>query len=106
MSTDPPTVASDKLPDLVRQIIAEVLMVPREQVRPDSALIADLGAESLDFLDLLFRLEEALGKKMPPDRWDEFARTKAPEGDFGTVITTDVMLEFARRESKRDSERE
>ncbi len=99
MSTDTPAVTSDKLPDLVSHIIAEVLMVPREKVRPDSALIADLGAESLDFLDLLFRLEEALGKEFPPDRWDAFVRAKAPEGDFGTAITTDVVCEFAGQEA-------
>jgi len=99
MSADKPVVALDGLANLVSQIIAEVLMVPRQEVRPESVLVADLGAESLDFLDLLFRLEEALGRKIPPDRWEEFLRAKAPDGDFATAVTTDVVLEFARREA-------
>ena len=101
MPADPSLVTFEKLPDFVGQMIAEVLMVPREQVRPDSALIDDLGAESLDFLDLVFRIEEALGKTIPVDRWNEFVRTKVPDGDFGPMITTDTVLEFARQEAMR-----
>lgn len=100
MSADPSLLTSDELPDVVSQIIAEVLMVPRERVRAESALIDELGAESLDFLDLVFRLEEALAKTIPVDRWYAFVKARAADGRFGPAITTDWVVEFARREAR------
>jgi acyl carrier protein len=98
MSADPSPLTPDELPDVVSQVIADVLMVPRERVRADSALIEDLGAESLDFLDLVFRLEEALATSIPVERWYEFVRARAADGGFGPSITTDWVIAFARRE--------
>lgn len=48
----------------VRRIVAEALDRPEAEVRPSSSLIDDLGAESIDFLDLVFRLESAFGIKI------------------------------------------
>jgi acyl carrier protein len=51
-------------PELVRRVIEEVaasLGVDPADVGPDDSLILDLGADSLDLLDLVFRLEEAFG---------------------------------------------
>ena len=54
----------------VRRIVAEALDRPEEEVRPSASLIDDLGAESIDFLDLVFRLESAFGIKIPEeDLW-------------------------------------
>mgnify|MGYP001184040366 CR=1 FL=1 len=44
----------------VRSIIADVLVIEEEDITPDSRLIADLGAESIDFLDLVFQFLEFL----------------------------------------------
>ena len=41
----------------VQKIIAEVLRIPQDQVTPNSLLGEDLGAESLDFVDIQFQLE-------------------------------------------------
>ena len=49
----------------VIEIVAAVLGVERSEVTPYSSLIDDLGAESIDFLDLVFRLESAFGIKIP-----------------------------------------
>ena len=98
MSADPSQVARAQLPALVRDIIAEVLMVDPEEVRPDTALVRDLGAESLDFLDLLFRLEECLGRTIPPERWSDYVRDRTRGEDIASAITTQSVLEFAERE--------
>ena len=37
----------------------DALMVDEEEVKPEASLINDLGAESIDFLDITFRLEKA-----------------------------------------------
>jgi acyl carrier protein len=98
MPADPSPVARAQLPALVRDIIAEVLMVAPEEVRPDTALVRDLGAESLDFLDLLFRLEESLGRTIPPERWNDYVRDRTRGEDLATAITAQLVLEFAERE--------
>jgi acyl carrier protein len=43
----------------------EALGLDEDEVEPDSTVIDDLGAESLDFLDIAFRLERAFGVKVP-----------------------------------------
>lgn len=45
----------------VRSIVANALDVPIERVREYSSLINDLGAESIDFIDIVFRLESEFG---------------------------------------------
>lgn len=45
----------------VQTIIAEVLRIPVAEVTPDSLVGQDLGAESLDFVDIQFRLETEYG---------------------------------------------
>jgi acyl carrier protein len=98
---DPALVAPEAIPDLVRRIVAEVLMVPREKVGPQTALVAELGAESIDFLDLVFRLEQELGRKIPVARWGSFVEERLAGQDLTQAITTDVFREFAEREAAR-----
>ena len=99
MPGDPAVLSSGALDALLRQIIADVLVVPLERVQPETALGADLGAESIDYLDLLFRLEEALGKPVQPSRWAEFLRRRLPGGNFGVSITVAIVREFAEQEA-------
>ena len=47
----------------VRKVIAESLCVELEEVSTSALLIKDLGAESIDFLDIMFRLEKEFGIK-------------------------------------------
>ncbi len=42
----------------VKEIIVDVLVIDEDKVQANSRLIADLGAESIDFLDLVFQLEK------------------------------------------------
>ncbi len=97
MPGDPPLLSEAALDALVRQTIADVLVVPLERVLPDARLSADLGAESIDYVDLVFRLEEALGRPAPPDRWTAFLRQRLPRGEYATAITTSVVREFAQQ---------
>lgn len=53
----------------VKQIVASALDVPLADVRNHSSLINDLGAESIDFIDIVFRLESAFGIEIPEDIW-------------------------------------
>jgi len=49
----------------VTNCLVEALGVDEEEVSIDSTLTGDLGAESIDFLDIVFRLEKTFGIKIP-----------------------------------------
>ncbi len=49
----------------VKESIVEALGVDEDEVVPTATLFEDLGAESLDLLDIVFRLEKAFGIKIP-----------------------------------------
>jgi acyl carrier protein len=66
----------------VAKIIADALGCDADDVKPDASLIDDLGAESIDFLDLVFRLERGFKVKIPRGKIVEDARGDLPESDF------------------------
>ena len=49
----------------IRTALVDALGVDEEEVTPDATLVGDLGAESIDWLDIVFRLERAFGIKIP-----------------------------------------
>ena len=49
----------------VSATLVEALNVDEEEITPNSTLQGDLGAESIDFLDIVFRLEREFGIKIP-----------------------------------------
>ena len=49
----------------VSATLVEALNVDEDDIKPTSTLQGDLGAESIDFLDIVFRLERELGIKIP-----------------------------------------
>jgi len=55
----------DEVFQKVRGVLVDALGVDDEEVTPEATLMGDLGAESIDFLDIVFRLEKAFGMKVP-----------------------------------------
>jgi acyl carrier protein len=49
----------------VAQVLIDVLNVDEDEITPGATLQGDLGAESIDFLDMVFRLEREFGIKIP-----------------------------------------
>jgi acyl carrier protein len=49
----------------VRETLVDALGVDEDEVTEDATLTGDLGAESIDFLDIMFRLEKAFNIKIP-----------------------------------------
>lgn len=49
----------------VQETLAGALAVDAADVKPESSLKHDLGAESIDFIDIIFRLEKAFNLKIP-----------------------------------------
>jgi acyl carrier protein len=55
----------DDVFEKVRETLEEALGVDADEVTPEATLTEDLGAESIDFLDIVFRLEKAFDIKIP-----------------------------------------
>lgn len=74
------------IPDTVRDIVAQALNANPAQVLPHASLIDDLGADSLDFLDIVFKLEVTFGIQITRGeieraaRGDMSAEAFAPDG--------------------------
>src|SRR5437763_4504054 len=49
----------------VSATLVEALNVDEDEIKPTATLQGDLGAESIDFLDIVFRLEREFGIKIP-----------------------------------------
>jgi len=49
----------------VKETLVDALGLEEDEVTPDATLTGDLGAESIDFLDIVFRLEKAFDIKIP-----------------------------------------
>ena len=72
--------SADNIFDQVRNTLIDALGVDDSEVTPDASLTRDLGAESIDFLDIVFRLEKAFDIKIP--RGDLFPENVLTDPDF------------------------
>ena len=55
----------DEIFQEVQEVLVDALGVDNDEVTSEATLMGDLGAESIDFLDIVFRLEKAFGIKIP-----------------------------------------
>jgi len=62
-----PTLSRQELLEKVRQTLVDALSVEEDEVKEAATLTGDLGAESIDFLDIVFRLEKAFNIKIPQE---------------------------------------
>ncbi len=68
--------------DRVRGVVAEALYLDAEEVQAKSNLMKDLGAESIDFLDIMFRLEKEFSIKLPKGDIERKARGDLSDAEF------------------------
>jgi len=59
------TIGRDEVFQTVQEVLVDALGVDDDEVTGEATLMGDLGAESIDFLDIVFRLEKAFGIKIP-----------------------------------------
>ena len=60
----PPT--KEEVFEKIQTALIDALGVDDDEVVPEATMVGDLGAESIDFLDIVFRLEKAFGIEIPP----------------------------------------
>jgi acyl carrier protein len=66
----------------IAETIADALGCDVEHIRPDASLIEDLGGESIDYLDIVFRLERGFKIKIPRGQIIEEVRGGLSEAEF------------------------
>lgn len=82
----------------LRPLIVEVTGRKPEEVRLESILVEDLGAESIDLVDLSFLIEEAFGITLETNGIEKAARARIPGGVFEKDgLLTEPALEEMRR---------
>jgi acyl carrier protein len=66
----------------VKEAVVGALGVDDDEVSPDSTLMDDLGAESIDLLDILFRIERSTGVKIQAGDLSEHIQGGVPDDEF------------------------
>jgi acyl carrier protein len=91
----------------VAETMADALGCDVDQVKLDVSLIEGLDAESIDFLDMVFRLERAFKVKIPRGKIIENARGDMPESEFEHkgVLTEAGLAQLKRYLSEIPPER-
>ena len=59
--------SDDEIFEKVQETLVDALGVDDDEVERSATLIGDLGAESIDFLDIVFKLEKSFGITIPRD---------------------------------------
>ena len=62
--------------DRVKKIVVEQLGVSEEQVTPDASFVDDLGADSLDTVELVMALEEEFNTEIPDEDAEKITTVK------------------------------
>ena len=82
---------NEEIFDKVREALVDALGVDDDEVTPDATLVGTLGAESIDFLDIVFRLEKTFGIEIPrAELFPEDILTNAEYVEDGRVTNTGV----------------
>ncbi len=68
------------LEDRVTEIIMEQLGVSREQIRPEASFIDDLGADSLDIVELVMAMEEEFDIEIPDEEAEKIQTIRDATG--------------------------
>jgi len=69
-------ISMSNIPEKVKGIIVEQLGVDEDQVTEDAAFVDDLGADSLDQVELVMALEEEFGLEIPDEDAEKITRVK------------------------------
>jgi len=85
----------DEIFEKVQEVLVDALGLDDDEVTQDATLMGDLGAESIDFLDIVFRLEKAFDIKVPREElFPAEAVLNNPEFVSGGKLTDKGLAEL------------
>lgn len=68
--------AEKSVEELVKEIIVEQLSVNESEVVPEASFVDDLGADSLDLVELIMVMEERFNKEIPDEDAEKLQTVK------------------------------
>src|SRR5207245_1297113 len=74
---------SDNIESAVHEAVQEALALDEDEVTSESTLMDDLEAESIDLLDILFRIEKSTGVKIEAADLGEYIQGGLTDDEFG-----------------------
>jgi acyl carrier protein len=86
--------SKEKVLEILRQIVIDALMVDPAQIVPEAKIYDDLGAESIDLVDMRFQIEQKLGLNIDPEEMFKSLGDNIDEYDFGERFTVGWFAEF------------
>jgi len=81
----------------VKDALVEALAVDEDDVTPDATLVGDLGAESIDILDIIYRMEKTFGIKIDQAEFVPSDILNSPEFKQGDKLTEAGIAELRKR---------
>ncbi len=87
----------DEIFERIREVLVDALGVDDEEVTESARLTGDLGAESIDFLDISFKLEQAFGFKIPQGELFPDGAAQDPQYVQDGKITAKGLEQLKRR---------
>jgi acyl carrier protein len=87
----------DEILSKVRTVLVDALAVDDDEVTPSASLINDLGAESIDFLDIVFKLEQAFGIKIAQGELFPEGVTQDPRYVKDAMVTPEGLAALKAR---------
>jgi acyl carrier protein len=94
----------EQILEQVKTVMVDALGVDDDEVTPEATLMGDLGAESIDFLDIVFRLEKAFGIKIArEDLFPAEALMNNPEFISNGKLTAKGIAELKARMPHTDT---
>ena len=93
------TATREDIDAAVKEAVVEALALDDDEVTPDATLMEDLGAESIDLLDILFRIERSTGVKIQASDLGEYIQGGIPDDEFSddNEIITDKGLDQLKK---------
>ena len=87
-----------KIFEKIVPLVREITGARKEQIKMESGLMMDLGAESIDLLDFSFLIEEEFGITIEADEFEKQSQARIPGGTYeNDGILTDLALEELKK---------
>jgi len=80
------TLLTDKEIAKVQDILIHQLQIKREQITPEARIMADLGADSLDMVEIAMKSEEEFGFTLPDDEAEKIATVDDLYDEVGKLL--------------------
>ncbi len=91
------SISHEEVFEKVQAALVDALGVDDEEVTPEATLVGDLGAESIDFLDIVFKLEKAFDIQIPREELSPEDILTNSEYVSDGKVTAEGLAELKRR---------